>query len=100
MTVALFLKNYSELDQLLLQASRAYLSNQHEVLLTCYFDIMLNYEKLLQAPTDPDSFESVRSYIDKTLELCHSQPGLASFLHYLNGLVLLKFGEMYGLGKQ
>jgi hypothetical protein len=63
MTVALFMKSYAELDQLLIQASRTYISNQHEVLLTCYFDIMLIYEKLLRSPDDPDLFESLRTYI-------------------------------------
>lgn len=100
MTVALILRNYKDLDQLLVRASQAYLSNQHEVLLTCYFDIMLNYEKLLTSPEDPELFEGLRNYIERTLEMCQDRPELASFLHYLHSLVLLKFGDSYGIGKE
>jgi hypothetical protein len=76
------------------------ITGSHEVLLACYFDIMLAYQKLMSAPEDSDLFDNFKNYIEKTLSMSEHQPEFSSFLHYLYGLVLLKIGDMYGISKE
>jgi hypothetical protein len=100
MTVSLIMKNYTQLDQLLTRLSYMTITGSHEVLLACYFDIMLAYQKLMSAPEDSDLFDNFKNYIEKTLSMSEHQPEFSSFLHYLYGLVLLKIGDMYGISKE